>query len=405
MTIPSSFGIRVTHQLQVSGHSLHDKIKLCVDMFTEHVLRPIILTKIGNKDALLNVLKLMQQTLDTAGLHDNDEEAFDDMLESVQSRIRGIAALVSREHGHLGSQKADAEMLRQESDSGDSSIYSCLCHDQDYAVLVSEYWRTIDSSKRELPKMKRECNTLKQAEPSDEQVIAQLDAAVAFLERVNPLVRPGQCTPIIQALLEKCEAMASVVATRVDALPWVASHDGAIKSIMSKCTQFGTVSSVAAVEAKLVEIESAGSKDAAHEKFRNSCDVCAEHLVGVPSILEIDAYFFQSRMSSELGDGDVSLESVVGNSATKFLSTRESKFESVNVPPGPILSDANALKLNAFSRLAVSLRTSSRVIPQLVCSTSSLSWTLRMPSPRLPSMCRVALTSPHASTRTRIWSK
>ena len=57
-------------------------------------------------------------------------------------------------------------------------------------------------------------------------------------------------------------------------------------------------------------------------------------------------------MSSELGDGDVSLESVVGSSATKFLSTLESKFESLNVPHGPILSDANALKLSALFAFA-----------------------------------------------------
>ena len=130
-------------QLRFTSHEMIEKIKIFVTMFTEHVVRPIILQKVAHMPVLMRVLEKMQYTLDTAGLHDDNNEQFDEMLESVQARIRGVLGLLSRDHGTLGSTKADAELLRQEADSGDCSLYNCLANDEDYAAIVAEYWRTL----------------------------------------------------------------------------------------------------------------------------------------------------------------------------------------------------------------------------------------------------------------------
>ena len=71
------------------------KVQRFVDLFMEHVVRPIIAAKISHKDALLSVLGRMQVTIDAAALTQSSD-AIDECLEVVQARTTGAAAIVSR---------------------------------------------------------------------------------------------------------------------------------------------------------------------------------------------------------------------------------------------------------------------------------------------------------------------
>ena len=62
-----------------------------MDYFTEFVLRPVIKTQIENKDELLSILRQMQYTINSAP--NNDDESYDEILEQVLIRMKGLRCL------------------------------------------------------------------------------------------------------------------------------------------------------------------------------------------------------------------------------------------------------------------------------------------------------------------------
>ena len=88
------------------------------------------------------------------------DETYDAVFELVMIRIRAVAAFVSRKHGALGSKVADCEVMRQEADIGESSVYAALTRNDGYRELVQEYWRTIGHCDKAIPKLRKLTNDI-----------------------------------------------------------------------------------------------------------------------------------------------------------------------------------------------------------------------------------------------------
>ena len=193
-------------QLRFMPLALNKKVSLFLELFSEHLVCPIIKTKAQNAPELLRALALMQSSIDTAP--SVDDENFDNVMEAVLSRVKGVAAMISREHQKLGGSKMDAEFVLSEGDAGTSSIYAALVADEDYAAIVSEYWRTIDHCNDGVPKLRKPTNQIKTAKLYD-TIVPTLEGAVAEVSRVEPRIRSGQADDFKTALVLRTQHLAA----------------------------------------------------------------------------------------------------------------------------------------------------------------------------------------------------
>ena len=88
-----------------------------------------------------------------------------------------------------------------------SSLYNALFTDQDYAELVSEYWRTIDEVIIEVPRLRIAATALQKSN-ADPSLLVKMDEAVGTLHRVTLLLRPAQERVLVDCIGSRAETIA-----------------------------------------------------------------------------------------------------------------------------------------------------------------------------------------------------
>ena len=212
------------------------KANLFMELFSEYACRPLISKGLDGEVELLTVLQRMDQLM-----HDqhNDlaDEAYDDVFECVMTRIRGVAGLVSRKHGYLGSKVADCEFIRQEAEIGESSLYAALCKEDGYTERVAEYWRTVAHCDKVLPAVRKQTvavSKIPAGAPALEHV-AMFEAAVAMYVDHGPQVRPTQMDALKAAILNKLTMYSEGVGLQCHESEWIRGDVDKLLGLFEKC--------------------------------------------------------------------------------------------------------------------------------------------------------------------------
>ena len=286
-------------KLRMATLPLTAKVRLFAQVFTEHVLNPIIGAKVDETNQFLAVLMKMHASIDDAALAAEDEGT-DEVIEAQMSHIKGVVAIVSREFGVLKSVKSDVEFLRAESDAGQSSLYTALLRNQNYSHLVAEYWTTVENCAAEIPKVRKQATELKRVDATTDGIVGQLEAALNTLKRVTPLLRPTQADVLINVVLAKSEGMATTLVTS-SSLPWVTAKSSAIKSIIEQAIEIGTIPPHAAALEVIDTIENKSTLDTATSAFEKACAECAEHVAKATTLIDVDPHFQSTGWTSTRG--------------------------------------------------------------------------------------------------------
>ena len=141
-----------------SNGSPEQKMNLFWELMSEHVIAPLVKNgKEGHSELLIFLQRVYADVNAAAETLSEDDNAtrYEDVLESVMTRLKGVAAFVNREHGYLKSAKKHAFFIKEEANTAQSSLYNTLTSSEFYRPMAAEYWQTIDAAITFVPMMRK----------------------------------------------------------------------------------------------------------------------------------------------------------------------------------------------------------------------------------------------------------
>jgi hypothetical protein len=303
--------------------SAADRAQFFLHIVTNVVVKPMINIGKASHDGLLEFLELLANSCEEAAsqhITDDFEAAFED----IGAKIRGLAAFTSRKHGYLSSRKQDAELLRKHLDSKNDGLYATLTNNPFYAVLVKEYWSTVDACDKMCTQMKVQATRLDSASVRDFSVLSSsLDMAISN----KPILRPTQCDALMELVATKLEALAQHVATQCLTDESIANNEQLLKDIFAKAANNNiAIASAATATDQLGQLHERAASQQALVDFETSCTNISGYVNGLPknaTILDLDpSEILKLRQFS------MSSESVASDSgaASKALGAVDSLF-------------------------------------------------------------------------------
>ena len=222
-----------------SAQSADAKFSFFLELLSEHAIQPAINTgAVGHQD-LLDMLAQVAKDVDEhseALTEDENAQTHLDVLEAVLTRVKGVAALISRDHGYLKSSKRDATFIRQEAESAQSGMYNALCKSEYYAPFVAEYWRTIEVAEKKLPALRKRQLSIQKLGKGGQWSLADMTAlkeAVTEIVELKPHLRETQTNSIQKVVEARASMFASFVVVKA-ADSWVKDHVSDVDGLLSK---------------------------------------------------------------------------------------------------------------------------------------------------------------------------
>ena len=267
-----------------------DKLHFFVELLTEFVAVPLIAQGESAYGQLLAVLKTFADDIDTANSAADDGNN-GEIFEAAMSRIRGVAALISRTYGELGSTKRDAMTIRSEGDVGMSSLYSKLTVVPFYRDLVAEYWATIDESDRCMPQVKSRLRLLGKVGSAVEfeKSVTVLEDSLLFTTDLTPVLRRTQLEKLDAALVDNVYKLADHIVVNATERPWINTQLDKLQSLFARTQdRFGHHASINGAVLALTSLAEGAHQAGATRAFFAALQRIVTYLEATDAFMSID---------------------------------------------------------------------------------------------------------------------
>ena len=336
-------------KLRFASAQQEDLVNEFLELFTEYAVGPMIKRGLAGETELVELCTRMTKAVEDA----NDiieDDSCDAVFELVLRRVRGLVAIVSRQWGILGSSRADADALRAEGDTGESSIYNLLVDNDHYNERVSEFWQTLDQREQQLPavrKMNAKVSKMSFSEGVDADHLSTLNGAIVLAEKVAPLVRPTQLDAFTGTLTIALGKLAGwVTQSAGDAA--VTEHANPISKVLVDGTRVvGEFTASDTATGVINGIMAASNTAGAITKFGTVCESATEMFGKCPTIAELNIHTLTDKFPTDLPSGSVPADSEIVEHVVAAVNGAVGLVMSETAPEIPVCSATVVDKVSA----------------------------------------------------------
>ena len=138
-----------------------EKSKWFLKAVLDEVITPLLSAGIEHKAELLALLEQVCTLCDQASDNENVSEDYDDGLELLTSKCRGVARIIERTNGIIGSNAKDVEVVESESKLNGCTLLATIRAVSEYKAMYSEYTITKKSQKELIPQQDKAIKMIK----------------------------------------------------------------------------------------------------------------------------------------------------------------------------------------------------------------------------------------------------
>ena len=322
------------------------------------MLRPTFRLGAAGHKTLLIILKNTNDAINAAtDALGNDAQAYEVSFDSILGTIKGIAAMVSRQPGFLGSKRIHAEKLRASSDKK-GCLYKALAASEFYCGLMREFWETIEICEKHLGKVKPLTAKVQRAGGKIATVEVNLYLeAMDFYAEFTPKLRPTQTDGLRQALIEVAEKTSQGVASEgfIEVLKAdIPMAEHLLRFVKTASESLGTVPSADGAKGVLDKLLSQSAEQHGQAAFKqNMVTMCAELLkMDSRSIADIESIEVEQLLTTECIENSVSNDSPTEPTVIRCMAALVTLME---LPTKPAPYTAISHRTVATSAMIVTL--------------------------------------------------